>query len=99
VLVGRLAIEGRSRTNSSDTFSLCLFPCDKVVVWENGGTNGTTSTASFLQNMARTMPPMMQVLKEIGGVELAESLIKFSDVETATPSRNGEPAVSGAKSD
>jgi hypothetical protein len=58
--------------------------------------NGTTSTASFLQNMARTMPPMMQVLKEIGGVELPESLIKFSDVEAATPSRNGEPAVSSA---
>ena len=50
---------------------------DKVVVWENGGQNGKSNTASFLHNMAKTMPPMMQVLKDIGGVELPESLIKL----------------------
>jgi flotillin len=42
---------------------------DKVVVWEGGG-NGTGATAGFLNNMARTLPPMMQVIQEIGGVEL-----------------------------
>ena len=36
---------------------------DKVVVWESGGQNGKSSTANFLQNMARTLPPMMQVMK------------------------------------
>ena len=51
---------------------------DKVVVWENGSQNGHTSTANFLQNMARTLPPMMQVMKDIGGVELPESLVKFA---------------------
>jgi flotillin len=39
---------------------------DKVVVWDGG--NGATS--SFLQSMARTLPPMMQVLNDIGGVDL-----------------------------
>ncbi|MCC7087263.1 MAG: flotillin family protein [Pirellulales bacterium] len=65
---------------------------DKVVVWENGSHNGTTNTASFLQNMARTMPPMMQVMKEIGGVELPESLIKFTGESEAATKRsdNGE---------
>ncbi|MFV1964442.1 MAG: flotillin family protein [Pirellulaceae bacterium] len=48
---------------------------DKVVVWENGGEKG--STAGFLSSLARTMPPMMQVMKDIGGVELPESLIKL----------------------
>jgi flotillin len=51
---------------------------DKVVVWENGTQNGHTNTANFLQNMARTLPPMMQVMKDIGGVELPESLVKFA---------------------
>src|SRR4051794_29536776 len=38
---------------------------DKVVVWENGGNGqGTTNTANFLQNLARSMPPMMQILKD-----------------------------------
>jgi flotillin len=50
---------------------------DKVIVWENGGQNGKSSTASFLQNIAGSLPPMMNVLKDIGGVELPESLIKL----------------------
>src|SRR5262249_42872358 len=39
---------------------------DKVIVWEGSSAsgNGTTNTAHFLQSLARTMPPMMQVLKE-----------------------------------
>jgi flotillin len=65
---------------------------DKVVVWENGGQNGTTSTANFLQNMSRTLPPMMQVLKDIGGVELPESLVKL----TGEAETNGEPTVAAA---
>ncbi len=54
---------------------------DKVVVWENGTANGHNSTTGFLNNMARTLPPMMQVMKDIGGVEFPESLIKFSEEE------------------
>ena len=51
---------------------------DKIVVWENGGHNGTTSTANFLQNMSRTLPPMLQVMRDIAGVELPDSLLKTS---------------------
>ena len=52
---------------------------DKVVVWEGGSNaNGTTNTAHFLQNMARFMPPMMQVMKDIGGVEMPEYLARLS---------------------
>lgn len=66
---------------------------DKVVVWENGGQNGTTNTASFLHGMARTLPPMMQVLRDIGGVEIPDSLVKFSQNEpVTTASGNGAAA-------
>src|SRR5439155_3372935 len=50
---------------------------DKIVVWENGGHNGKSSTADFLSGMAKTLPPMMQVMRDIGGVELPESLVKL----------------------
>jgi flotillin len=63
---------------------------DKVVVWENGGGNGqgTTSTSHFLQSLARVMPPMMQVMKDIGGVEMPEFLARLTpDV----PQHNGAP--------
>lgn len=51
---------------------------DKIVVWEGNGQNGTSSTANWLHNMARTLPPMMQVMKDIGGVEIPETLANLA---------------------
>ena len=53
---------------------------DKVVVWEggNGHANGTSNTSQFLQSMARSMPPMMQIMKDIGGVELPEFIARLT---------------------
>ena len=56
---------------------------DKIVVWENGGANGRGSTADFLSGMAKTLPPMMQVMRDIGGVELPEALVKLGTDEKA----------------
>jgi flotillin len=55
---------------------------DKIIVWENGGgANGRSSTADFLHKMAGTLPPMLQVMRDIGGVEIPESLAKFAAVD------------------
>jgi len=58
---------------------------DKVVVWDSGSQNGRSATADFLSGMAKSLPPMMQVMKDIGGVELPESLVKLGgdDAEAA----------------
>jgi flotillin len=69
---------------------------DKVIVWEGGGPNGTGSTANFIQSMARTLPPMLQVMKDIGGVELPETLIKLAGDSTATGKSPVAPAPSEA---
>lgn len=67
---------------------------DKVVVWEGGGTNGTSNTSAFIKDMARMMPPMLQVMKDIGGVEMPEYLAKLTgEVPDAKPSTNGTPAA------
>jgi flotillin len=50
---------------------------DKIVVWESGGKDGTTSTSNFLQGFARTLPPMLQVMRDVGGVEMPEYLAKL----------------------
>lgn len=60
---------------------------DKVVVWENGGSNGRSNTADFLSGMAKTLPPMMQVMRDIGGIELPEALVKLGDAT------NGEERI------
>jgi len=64
---------------------------DKIVVWDGGGSNGT---GNFLQNLAHTLPPMLQTLKDIGGIELPESLVKLNTDPSAT---NGKPEVAAAR--
>src|SRR5207244_82210 len=75
---------------------------DKVIVWENGNganPNGTTNTTQFLQSLARTLPPMMQIMKDIGGIELPEYIARFSpDAAKPTHAGNGHAdEVTGAK--
>jgi flotillin len=67
---------------------------DKIVVWEGGGQNGRGSTADFLSGMAKTLPPMMQVMRDIGGVELPESLVKLGaeDKSAAVAAASNGPA-------
>jgi flotillin len=69
---------------------------DKVVVWENGGGNGslgTSNTTQFLQSLARSMPPMLQVMKDVGGVEVPEFLAKLQT--DGTPPAKVEPTANG----
>ncbi len=55
---------------------------DKIVVWDGGGKDGgANATSNFLQNMAKTLPPMMQVMKEVGGVEFPETLAKVAGID------------------
>jgi flotillin len=68
---------------------------DKVVVWDTNGQNGQSATANWLQNMARSLPPMMQVLKDVGGVEFPDTLASFTGnghTPTADASGNGANA-------
>lgn len=58
---------------------------DKVIVWENGGGNGQSATTGFLQSFARTLPPMMQIMKDIGGVEVPEYLARLSPENGVVP--------------
>src|SRR3954468_7118940 len=75
---------------------------DKVVVWENGGANGKSNTADFLSGMARTLPPMMQVMRDIGGGEVPEALTKLAAAEAKPASvaaaANGNGHAVGEKS-
>ena len=67
---------------------------DKVVVWENGGSNGRSNTADFLHKMAGTLPPMLQVMRDIGGVEIPEKLAQLAG-EDAEPKSESSAARDG----
>jgi flotillin len=86
-----LLLEHLDKLAAASAQAISQIKFDKIVVWENGGQNGTSNTANFLQNMARTMPPMMQVLRDIGGVEVPESLIRFTEEPNGAPKESAAP--------
>lgn len=59
---------------------------DKVVVWDGGDGK---STSNFLNGMARSMPPLMQVMKDIGGIDVPDYLARLQ-TEAATAESNGK---------
>jgi flotillin len=70
---------------------------DKVVVWDGG--NGA-APGNFMQGLARTLPPMMEVIRDIGGVELPALFGRMVEEEgkaaagaVAVPRIVGEPAA------
>ncbi len=69
---------------------------DKVIVWENGGKDGVGSTAGFLQNMAKTLPPMLQIMQDIGGVKMPEFFGKMTEpVPEKVAAQNGHGDAAG----
>jgi len=51
---------------------------DKVVVWDGAGQNGRGGTAGFLRSLAGALPPVMNIMKDIGGIELPEYIGKIA---------------------
>jgi len=50
---------------------------DKVVVWDGGKGEGG-GTAGFLRGLAGALPPMLNMMKDIGGVEMPEFFGKLA---------------------
>ncbi len=85
-----LMLEHLDKLTEASAKAISQIKFDKIVVWENGGKDGS-STANFLQNMARTLPPMMQVMRDVAGIELPETLLKMQPEETAEASAKSTP--------
>ncbi len=46
---------------------------DKVVVWDGGNsTGGGGGTAGFLKGLGGALPPMLEIMRDVGGVEMPE---------------------------
>jgi flotillin len=60
---------------------------DKITVWDSG--NGKGGAAGFLSSLGQSVPPLMNVMKSVGGVDMPEYLGKLStdsDAPSAKPS-------------
>jgi flotillin len=87
-----LMLEHMDNLTEASSRAISNIKFDKIVVWDGGGRDGRHATADFLSGLSKTLPPMMQVMKDIGGVELPESLVKIAGEETPAT-----PAVAEAK--
>jgi flotillin len=59
---------------------------DKVIVWDGGNEGGGAS--GFVKNFASCLPPAMQIMKDIGGVEMPEyfgKLVSTDEAEAKKP--------------
>ncbi len=73
---------------------------DKVVVWDSGSVDGGGSaTSNFLSNMAGSLPPMLHMMKDIGGVEMPEFFGKLVDAEKAKDVKPARPTKRGKGAD
>jgi flotillin len=63
-------IEALSK-NAAEAISNIKF--DKVVVWDGAqGPDGKNATSRFLQSLGSSIPPVLQMMRDIGGVEMPE---------------------------
>jgi len=88
-----MMLEHLDRLAETSAQAISNIKFDKIVVWENGGTNGRGNTADFLHSMAGTLPPMLQVMRDIGGIEVPESLTKLAGSQDVA--KNGPKAGKG----
>jgi len=77
---------------------------DKIVVWDQGqGTDGQPGgTAGFLRSLAGSLPPALQLMKDIGGVEMPEyfgKLIAEQEEQKAKASTDSETESAAAPAD
>ena len=72
---------------------------DKVVVWDSGqaGPNGANATANFLRGLSSALPPMMQIMKDVGGVEMPAYFGKLTGVEDDKGASGPGPAGPGGE--
>ncbi len=72
---------------------------DKVVVWDGGGENGKSGTAGFLRGLAGALPPMMHMMRDIGGVDMPAyfgKLVEQAAADAEKPASNGSASQESA---
>jgi flotillin len=89
-----MMLEHLDKLAESSAKAISNIKFDKIVVWENGGgADGRSNTADFLHKMAGTLPPMMQVMRDIGGIDIPESLAKLAGEDTSPLIETGRVKV------
>ena len=92
-----LMLEHMDKLSETAAKAIANIRFDKIVVWD--GQNGK-ATSGFLQNLGRSLPPMLHMMKDVGGVEMPEFFGKLMGAEgkvaaaaAPTAEEDGEPVA------
>jgi flotillin len=74
-----LMIEHLDQLSETAAAAISNIKFDKIVVWDQGANGGTGkgATANFLANLAGSLPPMLHMMRDIGGVQMPEYFAKM----------------------
>ena len=94
-----LMLEHIDRLSETAASAISNIKFDKVVVWDGGKSDGEQgATAGFLRGLAGSLPPMLELMKDIGGVEMPEyfgRLVSELDEAKKTPAEVVEDESAG----
>ena len=86
-----LMLEHLDKLSETAATAISNIKFDKVVVWDGGGSNGTSGTAGFIKGLGGAIPPMLEIMRDVGGVEMPEFFGKLmSDEKKAEPAAEGD---------
>ncbi len=94
-----LMLEHLDKLSQTAATAISNIKFDKIVVWDSG--DGKGGTAGFLQSLARSLPPLLNIMKDVGGVEMPEFfgkiLAEHKDEQPAPAEKTESDAASKRK--
>ena len=91
-----LMLEHMDQLSENAAKAISNIKFDKIVVWDGGANgNGKSATSGFLSGLSQSLPPMLNMMRDIGGVDMPEyfgKLVKAKEPEKETPSEPEQAA-------
>ena len=71
---------------------------DKITVWDGAGAsgNGQSSTSSFLRSLGNSLPPLLDIMKNLGGVEMPKFFGRLVESKEEGEASEGEAVAASA---
>ncbi|MBN1441479.1 MAG: flotillin family protein [Planctomycetes bacterium] len=69
-----LVLEHLDHLAETSSKALANIKFDKITVWDGGGAGGQGSTAGFLRSLGGSLPPLFDIMRNLGGIQLPQFL-------------------------
>ena len=94
-----LMLEHLDKLSETAAKAISNIKFDKVIVWDGGSGDGKAGAAGFLRSLAGALPPTMQIMKDVGGVQMPDyfgTLVGDDKGEKADKGDKGKPPADAA---